>query len=91
EAKAARGAGRNLGDQIDYALRQMQWGQTNGIPQGSALMDFIAEIVLGYADELLGQRLESENINDYHIIRYRDDYRIFTNSKEDAEAIARHL
>ncbi len=44
DAKAARGAGRNLGDQIDYALRQMR-GQTNGIPRFCP-MDFIAEIVL---------------------------------------------
>ncbi|HHF3264001.1 RNA-directed DNA polymerase [Vibrio alginolyticus] len=90
-AKPIRGVNANLGNRIDYALRQMRWGQTNGIPQGSALMDFIAEIVLGYADELLGEKLDDEGIDDYHIIRYRDDYRVFTNSKEDAEAIARHL
>ncbi|WP_340621716.1 RNA-directed DNA polymerase [Xenorhabdus siamensis] len=91
KAKDIRDINANLGNRIDYALRQMSWGQTNGIPQGSALMDFIAEIVLGYADELLGQKLEKESINNYHIIRYRDDYRVFTNSKEDAEALARHL
>ncbi|MGT3204305.1 RNA-directed DNA polymerase [Yersinia enterocolitica] len=91
EAKAKTGDNENLGNRIDHALRQMRWGQTNGIPQGSALMDFIAEIVLAYADELLGDKLREEHIDDYHIIRYRDDYRIFTNSKEDAEALARHL
>ncbi|EQA1631572.1 TPA: RNA-directed DNA polymerase [Escherichia coli] len=91
EAKEIRGDNTNLGNRIDHALRQMRWGQTNGIPQGSALMDFLAEIVLGYADELLGEKLEEEDIDDYHVIRYRDDYRIFTNSKEDAEAIARYL
>jgi hypothetical protein len=91
EAKEVRGDNTNLGNRIDHALRQMRWGQTNGIPQGSALMDFLAEIVLGYADELLGEKLEEEDIDDYHVIRYRDDYRIFTNSKEDAEAIARYL
>ncbi|PSV03813.1 reverse transcriptase [Photobacterium leiognathi subsp. mandapamensis] len=90
-AKPIRGSNANLGNRIDFALRQMRWGQTNGIPQGSALMDFIAEIVLGYADEMLGQKLDDEGVVDYHIIRYRDDYRVFTNSKEDAEAIARHL
>lgn len=91
EAKEVRGDNTNLGNRIDHALRQMRWGQTNGIPQGSALMDFLAEIVLGYADELLGEKLEEEDIDDYHVIRYRDDYRIFTNSKEDSEAIARYL
>lgn len=91
KSKTIRGDNVNIGNRIDHTLRQMRWGQTNGIPQGSALMDFIAEIVLGYADELLGQKLRKEDIDDYHIIRYRDDYRIFTNSKEEAEAIARHL
>lgn len=31
----------------------MSYEQTNGIPQCSTLMDFIAEIVLGYADEII--------------------------------------
>ena len=39
-----------LGNTIDNYLQGMQYGQTNGIPQGSALSDFIAEIVLAYAD-----------------------------------------
>ncbi|HCH0926090.1 TPA: RNA-directed DNA polymerase [Vibrio parahaemolyticus] len=91
KAKATRGNNTNVGNRIDYALRQMREGQTNGIPQGSVLMDFIAEIVLGYSDELLAQKLDTEHIDDYHIIRYRDDYRVFTNSKEEAEDIARHL
>lgn len=90
-AKQARGDNSNLGNRIDTALRKMSWGQTNGIPQGSILMDFIAEIILGYADESLGEKLTNEGITDYHIIRYRDDYRVFTNSKEDAEKIARYL
>ena len=42
--------------------------QTNGIPQGSVLMDFIAEIVLGYADLLLTQKLNDNGIEDYKII-----------------------
>ncbi|WP_250218337.1 RNA-directed DNA polymerase, partial [Escherichia coli] len=33
-----------LGNIIDSAIQNMQCGQTNGIPQGSVLMDFIAEI-----------------------------------------------
>ena len=36
----------------------MSYGQTNGIPQGTILMDFIAEMVLGYADYLLTERLK---------------------------------
>ena len=69
-------------------MQYMQYGQTNGIPQGSVLSDFIAEIVLAYADKEVSERLNTENITDYYIIRYRDDYRIFSNSKEDIERIA---
>lgn len=68
----------------------MQSGQTNGIPQGSTLYDFIAEIILGYADKLLFDQLQNR-VLDYRILRYRDDYRIFTNSKESAEIIIKEL
>ncbi len=69
----------------------MAYGQTNGIPQGSALMDFIAEIVLGYADLLLTAKLNKNHITDYKIIRYRDDYRIFVNNPHNADIIAKNL
>lgn len=69
----------------------MSFGQTNGIPQGSVLMDFIAEIVLGYVDLLLTEKLDSKEIKDYHILRFRDDYRIFTNDSFLAEQIAKEL
>lgn len=69
----------------------MQHGQTNGIPQGSVLLDFIAEIVLGHADFELGQQLEQANISDFQILRYRDDYRIFANDSQAGEAILRIL
>ena len=84
-----------LGNIIDGHIQDMHHGQTNGIPQGSSLMDFIAEMVLGYADlELeskLESKLESSALNDFLILRYRDDYRIFTNSSQDAEHILKCL
>lgn len=66
-------------------------GQTNGIPQGSTLMDFIAEIILGYVDLSLTKEIEKTEIINYKIIRYRDDYRIFTHSPHEAEHIAKLL
>ena len=48
-------------------------------------------MVLAYADSQLNERLKFENILDYKIIRYRDDYRIFSNSKEEIEKIAFNL
>ena len=87
-AKENRG-NKCIGNAIDVALRGMNYNQTNGIPQGSVLMDFIAEMVLGYIDECLSGCLNAKM--DYHIIRYRDDYRIFTNSKQDGDTIIREL
>jgi len=69
----------------------MSYGQTNGIPQGSVLMDFIAEMVLGFADLELSDKLSKTTIEAYQIIRYRDDYRIFANNPQDAELITKFL
>lgn len=89
---------KSNGDKIDDLIRAMAYGQTNGIPQGSVLMDFIAEIVLGYADLELSDRIEKYNacfvsnkIDNYKILRYRDDYRIFAGNQECAVKIAKIL
>ena len=76
-----------IGNIIDKYIRAMRYGQTNGIPQGSVLMDFIAEMVLGYIDILLSDRIKANNITDYHILRYRDDYKIFVNNPHTGEHI----
>ncbi|GBE16946.1 reverse transcriptase [bacterium BMS3Abin15] len=80
-----------IGVSIDSHLQDMSFGQTNGIPQGSTLMDFIAEIVLGYVDLLLSKKLNKLKIDDYRILRYRDDFRIFTNNPFEAEQITKEL
>lgn len=76
---------------IDSLIQGMSYGQTNGIPQGSVLMDFMAEIVLSYADWLLYEKNELTGVSDYKIIRYRDDYRIFTNNRSNLETIMKNL
>lgn len=90
-AKSQRNNYNLIGNIIDKHLRDMAFGQTNGIPQGSVLMDFIAEMVLGYADLELSEKIKQEQISDYQIIRYRDDYRIFSNNPQDAELITKLL
>lgn len=87
-----------LGNKIDSSIQNMQSGQTNGIPQGSVLFDLIAELILGYSDSLLIKRLDEVGlINEYSsdenfkILRYRDDYRIFANSKETLDIIVKEL
>ena len=74
-----------LGNQIDSHIQAGRYGQTNGISQGSVLMDFIAEIVLGYVDEQINCQLDGAN--DVRILRYRDDYRIFATSDLRAESV----
>ncbi|WP_299833751.1 RNA-directed DNA polymerase [uncultured Tenacibaculum sp.] len=86
-----RGKDDFIGNVIDKRIQDMSNGQTNGIPQGSVLMDFIAEMVLGYADLLLTKKLKEKGITEYKIIRYRDDYRIFTNSSQQSSIIAKEL
>ena len=81
----------DVGDKIDRFIQNMSYQQTNSIPQGSVLMDFVAELVLGYADKELSEKLSIINIKDYKILRYRDDYRIFGKKQEDVIIIAKAL
>lgn len=78
-----------IGNVIDWHIQDMRHGQTNGIPQGSVLMDLIAEMVLGLADLELSKDLQNADITDYRILRYRDDYRVFVNSPQVGEAIVK--
>ena len=80
-----------LGNIIDNHIQDMRHGQTNGIPQGSVLMDLIAEMVLGLADLELSLKINASGISDYHILRYRDDYRIFVNNPQEGSQIVKLL
>ena len=92
EAKKKRRDKTLLGSKIDSHIQSSRYGQTNGISQGSVLMDFIAEIVLGFVDleinlEFKKNNLGLENKKDFRILRYRDDYRVFANSDDCAERV----
>jgi len=91
EAKARRRDKALIGNLIDSHIQDMRHGQTNGIPQGSVLMDLVAELVLGYADLELSDRLDTDGITEYCILRYRDDYRVFVQSPQIGEAILKAL
>ena len=91
KAKAARTDKKLIGNIIDSHIQDMRHGQTNGIPQGSILMDFISELVLGYADLELSDRLNAAGIAEFRILRYRDDYRIFVQNPQTGEAILKYL
>ena len=89
-AKAKKDRKSLLGNKIDEKFQFMNYGETVAIPQGNVVSDFIAELLLRYIDTLLVQELEGEDI-DYKILRYRDDYRIFTQNKEDEKKIKKKL
>jgi RNA-directed DNA polymerase len=91
KAKAERHNKALIGNLIDWHVQDMRHGQTNGIPQGSVLMDFVSELVLGYADLELSNRLSTVGLTEYRILRYRDDYRIFVQSPQIGEAILKAL
>lgn len=87
----------NMSKNIQRYLRSFQQGRNIGIPQGSAIFDFVGEIILGYSDLLLHEALQAKAqeyeeqgkvFPAYDIIRYRDDYRIFCNNRETLEDIS---
>ncbi|QIO60659.1 RNA-directed DNA polymerase [Rhizobium leguminosarum] len=84
-AKGAKGDHKLLGNKIDRHVQAGRYGQTNGISQGSVLMDLLAELVLGYVDEEISKELKPSE--EFKILRYRDDFRIFANSDYRCEEI----
>jgi hypothetical protein len=85
EAKKERKAKALLGNSVDSHIQASRYGQTNGISQGSVLMDLIAEIVLAFVDGQINTALR--DYAGFRILRYRDDYRIFANDDERAELV----
>lgn len=82
----------NVKTDIVRILTMLRQGRNIGLPQGSTLYDIVAEIVLGYADMLLREALERDDITEgYEILRYRDDYKIFANDKDLLERISYKL
>lgn len=81
-----------LGNRIDALFQALNAGETIGIPQGNACSDIIAEIILANIDSQVIQAANNEKgIKDFKILRYRDDYRIMTKTRADAEIILQLL
>lgn len=92
-----RACAQPMAKHIQTLLCAFQQGRNIGIPQGSAIFDFVGEIILGYSDLLLHEALQAKakeyeergkHFPAYEIIRYRDDYRIFCNDKDALEDIS---
>lgn len=75
-----------LGNKIDQHIQSSRHGQTNGIVQGSVLMDVVAELVLGFVDSEISKKLKKIKLDKkICVLRYRDDYRIFARNDSDTE------
>lgn len=74
----------DLAKRLSLYIQYIQGNEASGLPQGNVLSDITAEIILGYSDLLLSTEIEKARItSDYKILRYRDDYRIFCNDKDE--------
>ena len=85
---------KELGGKLDELFQMMHHRQTNGIPQGNVVSDFIAELIFAYIDHLLIEKVQPHDdieLDDYKIIRYRDDYRIFTNRPDVGAMVLKEL
>ncbi len=76
---------------FDTLIQRSNNNETNGVPVGSEVSRVFAEIILQDADikimhEL--KKLELKHETDYEILRYVDDYIIFTHSIENSEIVA---
>ena len=89
DARADRNTKSLLGSKIDEKMQTMRYRQTNGIPQGNTVSDIIAELVLGYADLLITDKIKKLKLSsrEFKVLRYRDDYKIFTNQPEQGKKI----
>ena len=74
---------------ISNLLRLYQGNLLVGLPQGCALSDLLAEILLAYSDMLFCKEVKSHGIQcKYKVLRYRDDYRIFCDDKESLSELS---
>ena len=68
---------------VSKLLHYYQGNMLVGLPQGCVLSDFVAEILLAYADMLLCKEVQVRGIQcKYKVLRYREDYRYFCEDKE---------
>ena len=80
---------KTMASNIIRYLSALQQGRNIGLPQGGVAFNLIGEIILGYADLLLHNKIQQAKIKaNYEIIRYCDDYRIFCNDMSALQKIS---
>lgn len=74
---------KKLGKIIDKLVSYSNCARTNGISIGSAMSDFLGEIILAHIDHEVSINLDIDFIGG----RFKDDYRILCKSKEHAQKV----
>lgn len=83
-------------DQFDKLMHHMNLGETNGIIIGPEFSRVFAEIILQSIDREVAFKLKNRtkplnNLTDYEMFRYVDDYFVFYNDENDKTAIVDQL
>ena len=76
---------------FDTLIQRSNNNETNGIPVGSEVSRIFSEIILQDTDiKIIGKLTEIgfKHESDYEILRYVDDYIVFSHSHDDSETIA---
>lgn len=76
-----------FGKSFDELIRSSNDNETNGIPIGAEVSRIFAEIIMQDIDIKLEKALLENEINDFKIYRYVDDYFIFYNDENDYKKI----
>lgn len=87
KAKANRTDDTLFGNTLDRGSRNIQSGQTVGLPVGPDTSFVLAESVLCAVDFQIQERLKSANLNNVRGFRFIDDYEFAVNSLSDAELV----
>jgi len=77
---------KTLGTKLDKLVQYSNDKRTNGLAVGPVLSDLIVEIILTERDKEISKRIKSLNV-DYIATRFKDDYRILANSKDECNEI----
>jgi len=76
------------GTKIDKLFQYSNDRRTNGIAVGPVLSDLIVELILSERDTIITKKIKDLQI-DFLATRFKDDYRILCQSKDDSDKIIR--
>jgi hypothetical protein len=82
---------QDLGQILDQTMQSANWGETHGICVGPEASRVFAEIVFQHLGSEIEARVKALGIEhrDYEILRYVDDYFVFSNEQTTVAVVSR--